>query len=241
MAKRATVFPILLLLISFDCSKEGGRRAGHAPPPNIDKRAYATPGEKEGEISLVTWRFSETGSINGLGVVDLDTGYEIPNHPAVVEGDLVITLELPTGLSSKPHIALGNGSDTLGYTAEVTPPFGVSTFNRRFSPQTDFVQDHGVERVLKESVDVDFTPSEYATLWVGDKFVTAARARFVNEGPSGSFILVMPQQCRGWLKKARLLAQVNFNFQLESGESVTFIVAPQTSSEPIVVSLNRVD
>ncbi len=240
MSKKRILFvlPPLLLLT---CTAEDNRlRLAHTAdqPSIIDNRAHAAFGEQGREISLVTWRFSEgSGNLEGLGVVDLDTGLPIPNQPAVVDGELVITLILPTGVPSKPHIVLGNGNSNLGYTAEVTPIYGISAFQRHFSPQTDFVLDLGIEKLLEEGAEMEFSPGELSRQWIEDKFQLVARARFTNEGPSGSFVVSVPPQSHGWLKKAKQTTiSQNSAIKLENGESASFAI---TGSETLSIRLTR--
>jgi len=52
---------------------------------------------------------------------------------------------------------------------------------------------------IREGETVSLLPSDRVALWTGSQLVMAGRARIVNEGDSGCFVLrTVPGNCQGW-------------------------------------------
>lgn len=217
-----------------------GRPSFQLPGENV---AHATDSNQRGEISLVSLVFPRLEGVEGVIATNRLTGKLIGNHLVETDEWMVVTLELFRGEIQSPHL-LFLGTKEKTFKADIQPQHNLETYQGlAFDRPTVVLRDLGVERQLKVGEVAEVPPEELVTLWLGDRFGTAARAHFQNSGDPGLFFLWSQEGNQAWtLQRGRLQSTSSTSeVGLGSDECLGIIVAPTYTLTDVVLVLERRD
>ncbi len=155
-----------------------GCTAVDATPANFSVKDAQIQDGLRTSVSLVSLVFPLEDGVKDIKVKNLITGNRIPSEFARLDSVMVITLQLSRNELSNPSIALNSN---VRYKALLTPSHALETFEGcDLDGSTTVLRDHGAERTLEAG---ETTPvKEFSRLWVGNKFVRAARFAVVGDG-----------------------------------------------------------
>lgn len=223
-----------LCLTEFSCKDSGSPLGRKTLVPGKTGNAQAF-GNMEGETSLVTLLFLESGEAKCLSVVDLTSGKAIPFRSSVWEGRPVVTLELAKGQFANPRLTF---SGDVSFTALLTPEQSLLTFNGlSFGNHTMALRDHGVEIELTADIEKVFSLSEFTDLWLGDRLAKAVRVRFMSE-TAGDYDPVLEPESGAVVRidKSQLRI-IGETLEMGDHESASLVVAPPTDAVTIYFSV----
>lgn len=237
--KHAVVLGVISLALSF-CKDSGQNLSGttsgsNAGTPVLVGSAQASESESR-EISLVSLAFPYTEGIGNLStVVNLITGKPIPYQSVVWGGKVIVTLHVPKNIPVNPNLVFDGGAS---FTAILEPNHSLSTFDGlAFGDDTMFLEDYRVEIELKEGIQTVIAPSDFDSLWTGERIVKGARATFTTEKEGYYNPSLVP---KGTVAVKKGTAVLNWETTLELGdhESASLIVvAPTTDTETMSLSV----
>lgn len=173
-----------------------------------EKTVNAKTSDQGGETSLVSLVFARVGVIS-IDAVEESTQRKL-GFSFIESGDsLVVTLQLTLDQASDPHLTVQTTVGNKSFRALIVPRHSLETYtNLGFDGPRLVLRDHGKDDVcVREGEKVILSPSDRVTLWNGNSLVLAARARIVNEGDAGRFVLgTYPGGCQGWGQGGQSLA-----------------------------------
>jgi hypothetical protein len=196
--------------------------------------------DKGGEISLVSLVFPRAGVADVVSVqaVEESTQRKL-GCKAVESGDsLVVTLQLNLDQQSDPLLTVNTAEGNKSFRAIITPRHLLeSYFELSFDGPSLALRDHGREDVLlKDGEKVILSPQDRVTLWNGSEVVLATRARLVNNGVSGRFLLRSnPEECRGWMNGQAIEGEI----PVATYEQLGILVASDNYNSPVELTLER--
>ena len=238
------VVALALLAFSTGCSESGYGSGSIVNRPSYQVTDHAAhAGDAKPEMALVSLVFSRPGNFNRMLVVDALTQEFIGYQVVQTDDNLVVTVQLPLNRSSSPHLTFFCEDQPYSFRAHVSPKTSLSTFTGLDFDGPDSseieLRDHGVELEVLEGEEVVVSDRDLTTLWVGNKFVTAARARFKNQNESGRFHVLTDSCSQGWFVKAATLQEGN-EVVVENQEHIGLLVAPIQSTPSLRLKLEPV-
>ncbi|MBN2096597.1 hypothetical protein JW752_04365 [Candidatus Peregrinibacteria bacterium] len=211
-----------------------GRPAFQVPGESV---AHAAADDQVGEISLVSLAFPRLDGCTDVIATDRLTDQLIGVQWVDTDDWTVVTLRLFRNEIASPHLQF-LGTEGASFKADIQPRHAVETYRDLVVDRpTVVLKDFGVERSLEADGEVEIPPGEFTELWLGTYFGTAARARFVNSGEAGNFLLEWPEDCQAWTQRGGRLLPTSSAIGLGSDESFGFIVAPTCTLAPVSISI----
>ena len=212
----------------------------------LDSRAPQLPGENEakaatrlqGNVSLQSLLFPRVEGLEGIQAVDPFTGDLFEFHAVEFDEVMVVTLKLPMGETVSPYLIFACEDDNKTFSTRVTPTHKVSAYrNLRFGNHTLVLRDHGVEKELEVGKGVMIFPEEFATLWINNRLMQAARARFTNTGETGTFRIELSDSCQGFVQQDGRLTSERV-VEVDRHECIGIVAEPRTLI-PVGIQLER--
>jgi hypothetical protein len=229
---RCVVFILPALLAGCSEPENGGAFIGHPKYRVPENVAHAADGPR-GPLSSVTLAFPRL-EVDRLWVADARTQELIEHTQVVVNGEqLYVTLKLPLGAESHPLLVFYSEHGDKSFRGKITPTNflafckGLEFATPDKQVETDLVGCGGQVIPVSEGETVVIHASDFTTLWVGDRLMTAATARFVNQyDPSLFSVRILDSGGQVWFVQGDALSQ---EATVENQESIGLLVAPQST------------
>jgi len=177
---------LLCALLTPQCTKESAPQI-----PGGTSVSKASPADQV--LSLVSLSLPKVADLQSVDVDNL-IGYK-PESKAVGFGDrMVVTVTLPRNKPAKLQVRCNSSTGVETFTANLTPRHSLSTFHGlSFGGKTVTLTDYGKEFVLTGGKNV-VKPQGLTTLWIGNRFVKAARLHITGLHGDGGVLSV---KCSG--------------------------------------------